>query len=214
MADLDNRPHVEPSLATWPPTEGLADFGPEWIDAETVAALGAQIEAGLVQLPPEAGGVVASVSQEFLEGLFAQFLARPVLSASTPLPHRVVALASAIQEACRASSKGVVGDAPLSPSGMQKQLAIGNVELYLASKRVVLQDVLPDAPEELLNVLLSKVAMIEPSVVSNLTGMSNAQLAAMRASGVGPRFVKLPRTRSSIKYPLVGLLEWLREVQG
>lgn len=212
MADLDNLPRIDPPLIEATPVEGLADFGPEWIDAETVEALGAQMEAGLVQLPPEAGGVIAAVSQEFLEQLFAQNLARPVLSASTPLPHRVLALATAIQAACKAHQSGVSGDAPLSPSGMQMRRAIGNVELYLASKRIVLAQVMPDAPDELLDVLLGELAMIDPATAANVTSITVQQFAAMRSAGVGPAYVKLPRTRNAIRYPLVAMIEWMREV--
>lgn len=209
MADLTNRVTLDPPLASRAPERPLLDRGPGVVDAETVAAFAAQVQSGLTRVPPEAEAVVGQVSDDVLDATFARHLAASPLQAGTALPHRVLALTQAVIELCQTALKGVQGDVPLAPSGVQVGLAIQNLELYASSRRGLLMQVLPDAPEEVVEVLLSKVALVTSEVVSELTGLSAGQLAAMRNTHVGPAFVKLPNMRKNIRYPLIALIDWM-----
>lgn len=213
MVDLDARPMVEPSLHTWPTHDGPcppSERGPGWVDAETVAQLGSQIEAGLLTLPPHAASAVANASDEALDSLFASRLAGSPLSARTALPHRAYALAMVLRELADAVSVGTVGGAPVGVPESQLGVMIVNVEGYMASMRIEFDRFAPAGfPPELVDAAVQHTAMLTPELVERLTGLRLQQLAAMRSGGVGPAFVKVPRTRASIRYPLVGLLSWL-----
>lgn len=213
MVNLDVRPTVEPSLHTWPTHDGPCppeSRGPEWVDAETVEQLGRQIDAGLLTLPPHASSAVERASEEALNELFAAKLASSPLSARTALPHRTYALAMAIRELADAAALGTVQGVAVGVPESQLGVMIVNVEGYMAAMRIDFDRFAPAGfPPELVDAAVQHTAMLTPELVEKLTGLRLQQLAAMRSAGVGPAFVKLPRTRASIRYPLVGLLGWL-----
>lgn len=213
MADLNARTELDPSLHTWPTHDGACPpehRGPPTVDAETVQAVAAQIEAGILQFPPHTSNAVANVTDEALDEMFAGYLASSPLSARTALPHRTYALGRAFRDIASAVESGVHEGAPLAVSHHQVGVMIVNVEGYLAGMHAEFEQYAPASfPRELIATAVEHTAVLIPELVEKLTGLRLQQLAAMRSSGVGPAFIKVPRTRSSIRYPLVGLLAWL-----
>lgn len=203
MASLDDLPTITPSLVGAPPGE---DRGPDWIDSETVAELGNQLESGIVVLHPQTGAIVEAAEQADLEQLFADHLAASPLATGYALTHRVYALVMSLRSLTEAKLKGTRPDGakiPFDHRGVQ--LATSGLELWLAQTA----DTLTEVPAEHRGWLAAEASFVDTDTLARLTGMSVAALAQWRGDAAGPPWTVMPGTRRTIRYPVAGVLAWL-----
>jgi hypothetical protein len=180
---------------------GSIDLGPQFLDSETVAALGLAIAEGLFTVNPEWQVELQRSNNAALEAKFLERLRRTPLSPSSPaLHHRRLALFEAVREL---GSEGAVVGFGLTVHNVTR--AIGDVETWLEGKRQELAQQVGLGEAELVRLLQG----LTPAQLAGLLQVAVATLQQWREAGIGPAFYKTsPRT---IRYPVVAVIEWLNE---
>lgn len=191
------------SMQTFAPADasGALDLGPGFLDSETVQALHDAVLAGTFTLDPAWSEVLAAVTNNQLEDVFADRLRRSPLSASSPtLHHRRLALYEAMRQI------GANGTIPGFGFGVHNvSRAIGDVETWMEGRRQHLAS-LGVAEDQVTRML----AMLSPAQLSALLQTSEANLANWRDTGRGPAYAKL--SQRTVRYPVAAVLDWLQGV--
>lgn len=214
MASLDNLPTIDPPLAGRAPERPLVDFGPEWIDAETVTALGEQIAAGIISLPNRIGETVAAADDDALAAIFAKHLRSSPLTSGYVLQHRVFALSMAFRTLDDLAGEGLASSGePLTVDPDRVRIAITELEARLLASAERVKTIIPDTDDANAMYVARATSSLDADTLALQLSTSLSTLAAWRSNGMGPEYVKLSNTRRSIRYPVATTIEWLyREV--
>lgn len=217
MAELhpEKLPALDPPLAGRTPTpEGeVVDRGPEWIDRETVELVAARVQAGLVPLAPTAEPALAAAAQETVERMFAQKLDASPLTTRFTAEHRAYALIATLTELAVNFAAGPVTAPPTRPGLAETMWATNQLEQELLGLRERVAGILEhNVDSEVVQVLCSKLAMVDTLTLAKLTNVSEASFVTWRKLRRGPRWVEIPMPsgrRMKVLYPIADVLVWL-----
>lgn len=189
------------SMAAFAPADvsGTVDFGPGFLDAETVQALHDAVAAGTFALDPQWATPLGEATNALLETKFLERLRRSPMSGSAPtLHHRRLALFEAIREI---GSEGAIPGFGFGVHNVTR--CIGDIETWMEGKRQELAQLgLDDAA------LTRMLIMLTPPQLAAMLQTSETNLATWRDSNRGPGYAKI--SQRSVRYPVAAVLDWLK----
>lgn len=177
---------------------------PEDLDSTALARFVELVDTGIVAFDADPTTIMQEQADR-LQTLFGLEVTKPQGTLSV-LDHRAFALTRAVR-----SLIGAQVPAAATEAGTVR---IDNLNFYLVSKRAefLAQQADTEDNDPLWAGIFDELFAITAQQVEWLTGVSVAQLAAMRSTGTGPKFFKLSGARKAIRYPAVALLEWITRV--
>ena len=201
--NLQECAYADPVLADRPAVLPLTDFGPEWIDAETVTGMANQVQSGTVEFAYDPSDLVDATENTVLNALFVTYLNETPLTSPYALPHRVLALVRAIKHLVEASD-GPTAATLLDPHTVT--LSETTLELWLYKATQALPERFTAEQRALLR---DEVMLLTVKEVAQLTGISFTNLQQYRLRNIGPQYVKVGTASSSVRYPAAAVLGWL-----
>lgn len=201
--DITAVPTIDPPLRGRPPVHPLEDFGPDWIDAETVRAMLDQIQLGTIRFAYDPAALVEQADDAYLDSLFVTYLRKPQLSSPFALQHRVLALTRAIKTLVDANPNP---DAANLVDAHTAEIASTALELWLNQAA----DALPGyfSPDQR-TLLKDHAFSLSSRELAKVTGISVQALQQYRERGQGPRYVQTGPTKVSVRYPVAAVIGWL-----